>query len=120
MAKYLILIYGSEQEWDAMGPEDLSVKGSAHGAFAAAAGARLVSGAELESVSTATTLRASGGEAPTVTDGPFMETKEELGGLYVLEARDLDHALALASMTPIMDGGVEVRPLSGYEVVEAS
>jgi hypothetical protein len=114
MAKYLILIYGSEQEWDAMGPEDLSVKGSAHGAFAAAAGARLVSGAELESVSTATTLRASGGEAPTVTDGPFMETKEALGGFYVVDVPDLDAAVALASRLPELrerHGAVEVRPI---------
>ena len=55
---------------------------------------------------TATSIR---GEQ--VTDGPFIETKEVLGGVYVLEARDLDHALALARLTPIVDGGVEVRPL---------
>ena len=53
-----------------------------------------------------------------ITDGPFIETKEILGGVYVLEARDLDHALALARMTPIVDGGVEVRPLVGFQIVE--
>ena len=62
---------------------------------------------------TATSIR---GDA--ITDGPFIETKEILGGVYVLEARDLDHALALARMTPIVDGGVEVRPLLGFQIVE--
>jgi hypothetical protein len=55
-----------------------------------------------------------------VTDGPFIETKEVMGGIFVIEARDLDHALALAKLTPIVDGGVEVRPLLGFEVVEPS
>jgi hypothetical protein len=53
-----------------------------------------------------------------LTDGPFVETKEALAGLIVLEARDLDHAIELARLTPIAHGGVEVRPLLGFEVVE--
>ena len=56
--------------------------------------------------------------AKSVTDAPFIETKEVLGGIFVLEARDLDHALTLAAMTPIVDGGVEVRPLVGFQVVD--
>jgi hypothetical protein len=79
----------------------------------AEAGGRVVAGLALEHPDTATAIR--GG---ALTDGPFIETKEVLGGIYVLEARDLDHALALASLTPIVDGGVEVRPLLGFEVVE--
>ena len=55
-----------------------------------------------------------------MTDGPFIETKEVLAGIFVIEARDLDHALALAKLTPIVDGGVEVRPLLGFEVAEAT
>ena len=55
-----------------------------------------------------------------MTDGPFIETKEALAGVFVIEARDLDHALALARLTPIVDGGVEVRPLIGFEVMETS
>ena len=51
-----------------------------------------------------------------ITDGPFIESKEALAGVFVIEARDLDHALELARMTPIIDGGVEVRPLLGFEV----
>ena len=62
--------------------------------------------------STATSIR---GEL--ITDGPFMESKEVLSGIFVIEARDLDHALELARMTPIVDGGVEVRPLIGWAVL---
>lgn len=114
MAKYLILIYGDEQLWNSMPEDELQAKGQAHGAFAGAAGTRLVSGAELEHAGTATTLRASGGEEPTITDGPFLETKEALGGFYVIEAADLDAAVDLARMLPELrerDGAVEVRPI---------
>ena len=61
---------------------------------------------------TATSIRSD-----LVTDGPFVESKEAIAGIFVIEARDLDHAIELARMTPIMDGGVEVRPLLGFEVV---
>jgi hypothetical protein len=77
-------------------------------------GGRVVAGLALEPPETATAIRDG-----ALTDGPFIETKEVLGGVYVLEARDLDHALALARLTPIVDGGVEVRPLVGVQVVEA-
>jgi hypothetical protein len=75
-------------------------------------GGKIVAGLALESPETATSVR--DGE---VIDGPFIETKEVMGGVFVLEARDLDHALALAKLTPIVDGGVEVRPLIGFQVV---
>lgn len=52
-----------------------------------------------------------------MTDGPFVETKEVLAGVYILEARDLDHALACAKLTPVVEGGVEVRPLVDFQVV---
>jgi hypothetical protein len=77
-------------------------------------GGRVVAGLALEPPDTATAIRDG-----ALTDGPFIETKEVLGGVYVLEARDLDHALALARLTPIVDGGVEIRPLVGFQVVEA-
>jgi hypothetical protein len=113
MPQYAVMIF------ERVSPEDLPPEVmAAHGALPARvadAGGRIAAGLALEPSSTATAIR--GG---MVTDGPFMETKEELGGLYVLEARDLDHALALAAMTPIVDGGVEVRPLVGFEIVEAS
>jgi hypothetical protein len=78
-------------------------------------GGRVVAGLALQPPETATAIR-GGGEY--VTDAPFIETKEVLGGIFVIEARDLDHALALAKMTPIVEGGVEVRPLIGFQVLE--
>jgi hypothetical protein len=112
MPRYAVLLF------ERVPPEELpaSVR-AAHGALpdrVAAAGGRIVAGLALEPPATATSIR---GEA--VTDAPFIETKEVLGGVFVLEARDLDHALVLAAMTPIVDGGVEVRPLVGFEVLES-
>lgn len=77
-------------------------------------GGKVIAGMALEQPDTATSVR-----GVVVTDGPFIETKEVLAGVFVIEARDLDHALQLAKMTPIVDGGVEVRPLVGFEVVES-
>ena len=77
-----------------------------------AAGGREVAGLALEPSSTATSIR--GG---IITDGPFIESKEAILGVFVIEARDLDHAIELAAMTPIVDGGVEVRPLVDFQVV---
>jgi hypothetical protein len=76
-------------------------------------GGRTIAGLALERPETGTSIR--GGE---LTDGPFIETKEVLGGLFIIEANDLDHALALAKLTPIVDGGLEVRPLIGFEIVD--
>jgi hypothetical protein len=78
-------------------------------------GGRVVAGMALEQSGTATAIRGN-----LVTDGPFIETKEALAGIFVIEARDLDHALALAKLTPIISGGVEVRPLIGFEVMGAA
>ena len=79
-----------------------------------ALGGRIVAGLALEPTSTATSIRDD-----LVTDGPFIEAKEAIAGVFVLEARDLDHAIELAKLTPIVSGGVEVRPLIGFDVPEA-
>jgi hypothetical protein len=110
MAKYLILIYGDEQRWDAETEAELAAKDEGHRAFNAAAGSRVLGGHELEASSTATTLRGGG----LITDGPFLESKEALGGFYVIEAADLDGAIALAALLPELSsghGGVEIRPI---------
>ena len=71
----------------------------------------LVGGEALMPVTTATTVRVTGGKTETM-DGPFAETKEHLGGYYLLDCKDLDEALHYAAMIPIHDFGcVEVRPL---------
>ena len=114
MAKYLVLIYGSEQEWDAQTPAELEAKEAGHIAFSRSAGPGRLSGEELAAATTATTLRASGGGTPVVTDGPFMETKEALGGFYIVDVADLDAAVALARLLPELreqHGAVEVRPI---------
>jgi hypothetical protein len=110
MAQYAVLIFEGAAE---LPPEVME----AHGRLPeriAEAGGRIVAGMALEEPGTATSIRDE-----LVTDGPFIESKEALAGVFVIEARDLDHALELARMTPIVDGGVEVRPLIGFEIVEA-
>ena len=114
MAKYLILIYGDEQAWATAAPERQQRTDDGHAAFAAKAGTAVLGGAELQPSSTATTLRGSSATAPTVTDGPFLETKEGLGGFYLLEAADLDEAISLAALLPEVSedlSGVEIRPV---------
>jgi hypothetical protein len=76
-------------------------------------GGRITAGLALEPNETATAIRGD-----LVTDGPFIETREVLGGIFLLEARDLDHALELARMTPVVQGGVEVRPLVDFTVLD--
>ena len=71
-------------------------------------GGAIVTGFALQPSTTATSVRAD-----LVTDGPFIESKEALAGWFVVEARDLDHAIEMARFVPIVSGGVEVRPLLG-------
>ncbi|MGH3376030.1 MAG: YciI family protein [Actinoallomurus sp.] len=111
MAQYAVLIFEGAAE---LPPEVLEAHGELP-ARIAEQGGRVVAGLALEPADTATAVRGS-----LVTDGPFIETKEAMAGVYVLEARDLDHALALARLTPIVSGGVEVRPLAGFAVMEDS
>ena len=110
MSKYAILIYGDESTYADVPPEAWQAMVDAHAAFAKAVydhGGGIAAGEALMPSQTATTVRAGG----AVTDGPFVETKEALGGFYVVEARDLDHALEIAKLCPAYEGGVEVRPV---------
>ena len=100
MAKYMLLIFGETEQWNAMTPAQSDAHMAAHGTFAATAGSALVDGAQLEAESTATTLPSDGSGGISVTDGRFLETKEALGGYYVIEASDLDGAIKAASMLP--------------------
>jgi hypothetical protein len=74
-------------------------------------GGHWIGGAQLQPVSTATTITRVAG-ADTIVDGPFAETKEQLGGYYLIEAKDLDEALELAAAMPFTDATIEVRPVS--------
>jgi hypothetical protein len=114
MAKYMLLIYGDAQQWDAMTPEQAKAHDAAHASFRAAAGSKIVGGEELELAPMATTLRFGSVGNVITTDGPFLETKEALGGYYTLEAQDLDEVIKLASQLPEVHAshsGVEIRPV---------
>jgi hypothetical protein len=109
MAEYLILIYEDENGYANASPDVFQQVMEAHTRFAQQVedkGAKLVSGNVLQPTSTATSIRSD-----VVTDGPFAETKEALGGYYLIQARDLDHALDIAKLCPARFGGVEVRPI---------
>ncbi|SEG72874.1 Uncharacterized conserved protein [Actinacidiphila yanglinensis] len=118
MAKYLFLIYGDERTWEAFSAQDRKELEAGHAAFVAAAGDAVLGTHELRPTATATTLRGSAGRTsagkPTPTDGPFLESKEVLGGYYLIEAPDLDAAIALAGLLPEVSAahsGVEIRPV---------
>lgn len=114
MAKYLILIYGDAQRWETMTAQERKELEAAHADFRAAAGRRILDGQELELAPMATTLRSDGAGGVTTTDGPFLETKEAVGGYYLMEATDLDEVLGLAARLPEVHAdhsGVEVRPV---------
>jgi hypothetical protein len=111
--KYLCLIYNEEKKLEAMPGEALeAVAGAclAHCESLKQSG-HLIASARLSPVQTATTVRVQNGKT-SVTDGPFAETKEQLGGFYLIDARDLDEAVRIASSIPPGHlGCVEVRPL---------
>lgn len=114
MPKYMILIYGDEERWAAMSRDERRQLDEAHRAFAAAAGSAVLDGQELEPTSAATTLRADPAGPIMRTDGPFAETKEVVGGYYLLEAAGLDDVVALASRLHEVSAGhgrVEIRPV---------
>jgi hypothetical protein len=111
MSEYLLLIYGDETHWKNPNPElgDKMMKG--HAEFGERNGHLIRGGNALQPTSTATTVRETSPGEFTVTDGAFAETKEALAGYYLVEAADLDEALALAKQIPAAYGGVEVRPI---------
>lgn len=110
MAQYLILIYENEADYEAADQSVFQEVMDAHNRFAEQVGERLVGGNALQPTQTATTIRGD-----VVTDGPFVETKEVLGGYYLIEAKDLDEALAIGKLCPARFGGVEVRPVMVFE-----
>ena len=110
--QYLLTLYADESGWDQMTPEQQQHGVAAYAAYTEAlrtAGA-LINSNRLRPSSTATTLRATNGKTQ-VLDGPFVDSKEQLGGYYLIEAADLDEALAVAKQVPTRFGGVEVRPV---------
>ncbi|HEX6909635.1 MAG TPA: YciI family protein [Longimicrobium sp.] len=114
--KYLCLIYDVEQDWDAM-PRDQSAAYLAECMAAAdgiRAGGHHLAGEALHPAATASIVRVRSGRL-SVTDGPFAETKEHLGGFYLIEARDRDEAVRIAARIPsARTGCIEVRPVVDF------
>jgi hypothetical protein len=108
MPQYAILIYEKELPGGVADiPPEVMAANLAVGDKIAAMGARVVNQQGLQPVATGRTIHKDG----LVTDGPFLESKEVIAGFFVVQTRDLDQAIAIGRMLPIMDGAVEVRPL---------
>jgi hypothetical protein len=119
--QYLAIIYNDESLYANATPEDIGAIFAAHGKFGEDtrnAGV-FVGGEGLQPTSTATTVRVRDGER-LLTDGPYAETKEQVGGYYVLDCKDLDDALNWASQIPeAKSGAIEVRPIMDYTAMES-
>jgi hypothetical protein len=117
--KYLLTLYGDENRLADRTPEQQAAAMKEWDVYTRAtieAGVHV--GAEgLQPASTATTVKIQEAGEPIVSDGPFAETKEQLGGYYLLDCRDLDDALEWAKRIPMPGGTVEVRPVMDYEAV---
>jgi hypothetical protein len=115
--KYMLTIIGTEGGTEDASPEemqavlgrwnDVTEEMQRAGAF--------VAGAALQPSETATTVRAQGFDERIVSDGPYAETKEQVGGFYLLECDNLDEALEWAKKLPKQEGGVEVRPVMVFD-----
>jgi len=113
--KYMLTLISEEGGWDDVTPEQMQAEMSRWEAFGKEleqAGA-FIAGEGLQESATATTVRIEGDER-LVTDGPFAETKEQVGGFYLLECENLDEAIAWAKKVPLSGGGIEVRPVMDY------
>jgi hypothetical protein len=110
----MLLIYDNERAFTSLSKDQLSKVMQAYGEFnqSIVKSGHFRAGAQLWPTSTATTLRQENGKVVTV-DGPVAETKEQLGGYYLIECRDLDEALVIAKRIPsVHSGSIEVRPLA--------
>jgi len=111
--KYLLLIYEKEADWAAIPEAEKGKLFQEYGDYSRRIrkSGNYIAGEALQPISTATTVRVKNGKTLT-TDGPFAETREQLGGFYMVEAKDLDEAIALAAGIPgARTGSIEVRPI---------
>jgi hypothetical protein len=111
--QYLLLIYDNEKRWASKGYDKAEL--AEYQVFGKEHEKQIVAGKALQPVANATTVRLRDGKRLT-TDGPFAETKEQLGGFYMVEARDLDEAIAIAAKIPAARfGSIEVRPIMKFD-----
>jgi hypothetical protein len=112
--KYMLLIHDSETAWATLGGTEQQEIMAAYRRFSAEirASGHYLAGSQLQPTSNATSVRVRNGKR-LITDGPFAETREQLGGYYLVEAKDLDEAIGLAERLPSAQmGTIEIRPLA--------
>lgn len=115
--KYLCLIYDEESKWAGMSQAEAGAVMGEYFAFTDGIrkSGQFLAGEALQPVHTATTVRVRNGKVST-TDGPFAETKEQLGGFYLIEAKDLNEAIQVATKIPSAKiGSIEVRPVQEFD-----
>jgi hypothetical protein len=115
--KYALTIYNEEAGWDELSEEEQGAISQAYGEVTQEMNEKgvYVAGEGLYPTATATTVRVRGGEN-SVTDGPFAETKEQLGGFYVLDVKNLDEAIEWAAKIPgAQRGSIEIRPVMVFD-----
>jgi hypothetical protein len=112
--QYLMMCCMNEQQWDALPKSQRDRVMQEYGEWVQGLTrtGQYLSGAKLRGTASATTVRASNGK-PVIVDGPFAETKEQLGGYHLVECKNLDEALAIAGRIPTLPvgGTIEVRPI---------
>jgi hypothetical protein len=112
--KYVLAIYEDEKRWSNLKENEIQSELGEYYAFGEQFKEAIKGGEALQPTGTATTVRVRDGKRLT-TDGPFAETKEQLGGFYLVDAKDLDEAIAMAAKIPgARFGSVEVRPVMTF------
>ena len=114
--RYMLTLISPEAGWEDVTPDEMREEMTAWSRFGeetVEAGA-FVAGDGLQPTSEGKTVRGGRDDERVVTDGPFAETKEQVGGFYLLECQDLDEALEWAKKVPIREGAIEVRPVMDY------
>jgi hypothetical protein len=119
--KYLCLIYDDEKMWGTMPKDQMDAMLGEYGAFTESIkkSGQYIGGEPLQPTHTASTVRIRQGKV-SATDGPFAETKEQLGGFYLIDAKDLNEAIQVASRIPsAKTGSIEVRPIMVHGAQQA-
>jgi hypothetical protein len=118
--QYLLMIYGNEKNWVSQSKAQQDAENKAFSAFGKEFATAILGGNALQPTTVATTVRVRDGKTLT-TDGPFAETKEQLAGYYLVEAGDLDEAIAIAAKIPwSLHGSIEVRPIMTFSVPQGA
>ena len=112
--KYMLLLVRNDEAWESLSDAERHYEAISRWWMEHARAGHVVGGYELQPARTATTVRWQDGK-PVITDGPFMETKETIGGYGIVDVPDLDAALAIARTWPARDHAVEIRPIVGRE-----